>query len=37
MKIYLAKLLLKQKTEYNKDIDKKFGQMEINKMYANLQ
>ena len=25
MRIYLAKLLLKQKTEYNKDIGKKFG------------
>ena len=32
MRIYLEKLLLKQKTEYNKDIGKKFGQMEINKM-----
>ena len=32
MRFYLMKLLPKQKTEYNKDIGKKFGLMEVNKM-----
>ena len=32
MRFYLIKLLPKQKTEYNKDIGKKFGLMEVNKM-----